>query len=55
MDQNPDQDGKLYRSDRIVDTIPGLSRFQQATLHQGQSLVLRVIRGLVIDIRSSPN
>ncbi|KAF5257235.1 hypothetical protein FOXYS1_12254 [Fusarium oxysporum] len=35
-DQNPDQDGKLYRSDRIVDTIPGLSCFQQATLHQAR-------------------
>ncbi|KAK4544859.1 hypothetical protein LTR36_003763 [Oleoguttula mirabilis] len=31
---NPDKRNLLYRSDSIVDTPPGLSRFQQATLHQ---------------------
>ncbi|KAI9154778.1 Phenol hydroxylase [Paramyrothecium foliicola] len=33
---NPNQSGKLHRSDSIVDTLPGLSRFQQATLHQAR-------------------
>ncbi|CAG9983864.1 unnamed protein product [Clonostachys byssicola] len=33
---NPDEHRKLYRSDMIVDTVPGLSRFQQATLHQAR-------------------
>ncbi|KAH8801442.1 FAD binding domain protein [Xylogone sp. PMI_703] len=33
---NPDESGKIYRSDRVVDTIPGISRFQQATLYQGR-------------------
>ncbi|KAL2209384.1 hypothetical protein CC79DRAFT_1396290 [Sarocladium strictum] len=33
---NPDQNNQLYRSDKIVDTPPGLSRFQQATLHQAR-------------------
>jgi phenol 2-monooxygenase len=33
---NPDESGKLKRSDRIPDTIPGLSRFQQVVLHQGR-------------------
>ncbi|KAF1980310.1 hypothetical protein BU23DRAFT_495713 [Bimuria novae-zelandiae CBS 107.79] len=33
---NPDRSNKLYRSDAIVDTVPGLSRFQQATLHQAR-------------------
>ncbi|KAJ3495899.1 hypothetical protein NLG97_g3054 [Lecanicillium saksenae] len=33
---NPDADGVLRRSDRIADTMPGLSRFQQAVLHQGR-------------------
>lgn len=33
---NPDENGVLRRSDRIPDTIPGLSRFQQAVLHQGR-------------------
>jgi hypothetical protein len=36
--KNPDERGQLYRSDAIVDTKPGISRFQQATLHQGMSL-----------------
>lgn len=33
---NPDKDNRLYRSDMIVDTMPGISRFQQATLHQAR-------------------
>lgn len=33
---NPDEKGVIRRSDRIPDTIPGLSRFQQVVLHQGR-------------------
>ncbi|TGO36641.1 hypothetical protein BHYA_0119g00310 [Botrytis hyacinthi] len=33
---NPDSAGRLRRSDRIPDTIPGISRFQQVVLHQGR-------------------
>jgi phenol 2-monooxygenase len=33
---NPDSDGVIRRSDRIPDTIVGLSRFQQIVLHQGR-------------------
>ncbi|KAF7903981.1 hypothetical protein EAF00_001315 [Botryotinia globosa] len=33
---NPDSAGMLRRSDRIPDTIPGISRFQQVVLHQGR-------------------
>lgn len=33
---NPDQTGRLTRSSVLVDTIPGISRFQHATLHQGR-------------------
>ncbi|ESZ91716.1 putative FAD monooxygenase [Sclerotinia borealis F-4128] len=33
---NPDAEGNLRRSDRIPDTIPGISRFQQVVLHQGR-------------------
>ncbi|KAB8290040.1 hypothetical protein EYC80_010366 [Monilinia laxa] len=33
---NPDSGGKLRRSDRIPDTIPGISHFQQVVLHQGR-------------------
>ena len=33
---NPDEAGILRRSDRIPDTIPGISRFQQVVLHQGR-------------------
>ncbi|KAF9895072.1 hypothetical protein FE257_004701 [Aspergillus nanangensis] len=33
---NPDKDGTIRRSDRIPDTIPGISRFQQVVLHQGR-------------------
>lgn len=33
---NPDENGIIRRSDRIPDTIPGISRFQQVVLHQGR-------------------
>ncbi|KAK4547105.1 hypothetical protein LTR36_001326 [Oleoguttula mirabilis] len=33
---NPDANGKLFRSDKIPDTIPNISRFQQVVLHQGR-------------------
>jgi phenol 2-monooxygenase len=33
---NPGPDGVIRRSDRIPDTIPGISRFQQLVLHQGR-------------------
>ncbi|KAK4048986.1 hypothetical protein OIO90_005621 [Microbotryomycetes sp. JL221] len=34
---NPDPEtGRLKRTDRIPDTIPGLSRYQQTILHQGR-------------------
>lgn len=33
---NPDEKGVLYRSDKIPDTIPGISHFQQVVLHQGR-------------------
>ncbi|ROV89392.1 hypothetical protein VSDG_08644 [Cytospora chrysosperma] len=33
---NPGSDGLIRRSDRIPDTIVGLSRFQQVVLHQGR-------------------
>ncbi|KAB5540448.1 FAD binding domain protein [Coniochaeta sp. 2T2.1] len=33
---NPDENGLIRRSDRIPDTIPGISRFQQLVLHQGR-------------------
>ncbi|TQV92542.1 FAD binding domain-containing protein [Cordyceps javanica] len=33
---SPDEAGRLRRSDRIADTTPGLSRFQQAVLQQGR-------------------
>lgn len=33
---NPDANGNIRRSDRIADTIPGISRFQQVVLHQGR-------------------
>ncbi|KAJ4397779.1 hypothetical protein N0V93_002016 [Gnomoniopsis smithogilvyi] len=36
MLENPGPDGTIRRSDRIPDTIPGLSRFQQVVLHQGR-------------------
>lgn len=43
---NPDEQGKLRRSGRIPDTIPGISRFQQVVLHQG-----RIERFLLDSIR----
>lgn len=33
---NPDEQGRIRRCDRIPDTIPGISRFQQVVLHQGR-------------------
>jgi phenol 2-monooxygenase len=33
---NPDSTGTIQRSDRIPDTIPNISRFQQVVLHQGR-------------------
>ncbi|KAI1205331.1 putative phenol 2-monooxygenase [Annulohypoxylon truncatum] len=33
---NPGPDGAIRRSDRIPDTIVGLSRFQQSVIHQGR-------------------
>lgn len=33
---NPDEQGIIRRSDRIPDTIPNISRFQQVVLHQGR-------------------
>ncbi|KAL2223109.1 FAD binding domain protein [Thermoascus aurantiacus ATCC 26904] len=33
---NPDENGQIRRSDRIPDTIPNISRFQQVVLHQGR-------------------
>ncbi|KAK5133017.1 hypothetical protein LTR08_008304 [Meristemomyces frigidus] len=33
---NPDPQGNLFRSDKIPDTIPNISRFQQVVLHQGR-------------------
>ncbi|KAK1854656.1 FAD monooxygenase [Colletotrichum chrysophilum] len=36
MIENPGNDGIIRRSDRIPDTIVGLSRFQQIVLHQGR-------------------
>lgn len=33
---NPDEQGVIRRSDRIPDTIPNISRFQQVVLHQGR-------------------
>lgn len=33
---NPNSEGVLYRSDKIPDTIPDISRFQQVVLHQGR-------------------
>jgi len=33
---NPDDTGRIRRTDRIPDTIPGISRFQQVVLHQGR-------------------
>lgn len=37
---NPDEQGRIRRSDRIPDTIPNISRFQQVVLHQGYKLLV---------------
>lgn len=34
--QNPDVSGMIRRTDRIPDTTPGISRFQEVVLHQGR-------------------
>ena len=47
---NPDQDGVIQRSDRIPDTIPNISRFQQVVLHQG-----RIERFFLDSIREHSN
>ena len=33
---SPDETGRIRRTDRIPDTIPVISRFQEVTLHQGR-------------------
>ncbi|TVY84751.1 Phenol hydroxylase [Lachnellula suecica] len=33
---SPDERNDLCRADKIADSIPGISRFQQATLHQSR-------------------
>ena len=33
---NPDDTGRIRRTDRIPNTIPGISRFQEVVLHQGR-------------------
>ena len=33
---NPDETGRIRRTDRIPDTIPGISRFHEVVLHQGR-------------------
>lgn len=33
---NPDSTGRIRRTDRTPDTIPGISRFQEVVLHQGR-------------------
>lgn len=33
---NPDENGVIRRTDRIPDTMPGVSRFHQCVLHQGR-------------------
>lgn len=47
---NPDKNGKLQRSDRIPDTIPHISRFQQVVLHQG-----RIERFFLDNIKEASN
>lgn len=34
--KNPDAGGRIRRTDRICDTVVGISRFQQSVLHQGK-------------------
>ncbi|KAF2748808.1 phenol 2-monooxygenase [Sporormia fimetaria CBS 119925] len=36
MLENPGPDGRLRRSDRLPDVLPGLSRFTEIVLHQGR-------------------
>ena len=36
MWQNPDASGVIQRTDRVPDTIPGVSRFHESVLHQGR-------------------
>lgn len=33
---SPDETGRIRRTDRIPDNIPGISRFQEVVLHQGR-------------------
>ncbi len=33
---NPDEQGRIRRTDRMPDAIPGISRFQEVVLHQGR-------------------
>lgn len=33
---NPDENGRIRRTDRIPDTLPGISRYHQVVLHQGR-------------------
>lgn len=33
---NPDENGHIRRTDRIPDTLPGISRYHQCVLHQGR-------------------
>ena len=33
---NPDEKGVIRRTDRIPDTLPGISRYHQVVLHQGR-------------------
>lgn len=33
---NPDENGHIRRTDRIPDTLPGISRYHQVVLHQGR-------------------
>ena len=47
---NPDKDGVIQRGDRIPDTIPNISRFQQIVLHQG-----RIERFFLDSIREHSN
>lgn len=34
--QNPDESGRIRRTDRRPNNIPGISRYQEVTLHQGR-------------------
>jgi hypothetical protein len=55
---NPDAEGKLRRSDRMPDTIPGISRFQQSVLHQGTSYPIGVssdVKALITLVQAVSN